>query len=104
MLGRYLLEQAGVRSLYTSWTIGSESHVWLTLENGNIVDITGDQHKNQSGILYYDLPVYVGKMDAFHSQFKLNGNPVEIMPNDETSFPRRRLDAIGKRKLFTRRF
>lgn len=45
----------------------SESHVWLTLENGNIVDITGDQYKDRSGSLYYDLPVYVGKMGAFHS-------------------------------------
>ena len=57
LLGRYLFEQAGVRSLYTSGVIGSESHVWLTLENGDIVDITGDQYKNQSGSLYYDLPV-----------------------------------------------
>ena len=84
LLGRYLLEQANVRSWYTSGEIGSESHVWLTLENGDIVDITGDQYKNRSGFLYYDLPVYVGKMDAFHSQFKLNGNPIEITPNDWT--------------------
>lgn len=26
----------------------------------------------------------VGKMDAFHSQFQLNGDPVEIIPNDWT--------------------
>ena len=84
LLGRYLLEQAGVRSWYTSGVIGSESHVWLTLENGDIVDITGDQYKNQSGSLYYDLPVYVGRMDAFHSKFRLNSNPVEITPNDWT--------------------
>ena len=84
MLGRYLLEQASVRSWYTSGVIGSESHVWLTLENGDIVDITGDQYKNQSGSLYYDLPVYVGRMDAFHSKFRLNGDPVEITPNDWT--------------------
>lgn len=31
-----------------------------------------------------DFPVYVGKMDTFHSQFKLNGAPVEITPNDWT--------------------
>ena len=30
------------------------------------------------------MPVYVGKMDAFHSQFRLNGDPVEITPNDWT--------------------
>lgn len=104
LLGRYLLEQAGVRSWYTSGKIGSESHVWLTLENGDIVDITGDQYKNREGSLYYDLPVYVGKIDAFHSQFKLNGDPVEITPNDWTP------DFLGedrmqqKRESLTRRF
>lgn len=82
LLGRYLIEQANVRSWYTSGEIASESHVWLTLENGDIVDITGDQYKNQLGSLYYDVPVYVGKMDAFHSQFQLNGDSVEITPND----------------------
>ena len=80
VLGRYLLEQAGVRSWYTSGAIGSDSHVWLTLENGDIVDITGDQYKNREGTLYYDLPVYVGKMDAFHSQIKtlMEQNPVAV--------------------------
>ncbi|MDD5803465.1 MAG: hypothetical protein PUE78_04025 [Clostridia bacterium] len=84
LLGRYLLEQAGVRSWYTSGEVSSESHVWLTLENDDIVDITGDQYKDRSGSLYYDLPVYVGKMDAFHSRFRLNGDPAEITPNDRT--------------------
>lgn len=81
LLGRYFIEQASVKSWYTSGIIGSDSHVWLTLENGDIVYITGDQYKNRSGSLYYDLPVYVGKMDAFHSQFRLNGDPIEITPN-----------------------
>ena len=56
--------------------------MWLTLEDGDIVDITGEQYKNRSGLLYYDLPVYVGKMDVFHSQFRLNGVPAEITQND----------------------
>lgn len=40
LLGRYLLERANVRSWYTLGEIGFESHVWLTLENGEIVYIT----------------------------------------------------------------
>lgn len=84
LLGRYFIEQASVRSWYTSGQIGSESHAWLTLENGDIVDITGDQYKNRSGSLYYNLSVYVGEMDAFHSQFRLNGDLKEINPNDWT--------------------
>lgn len=93
LLGRYLIERANVRSWYTSGEIGSESHVWLTLEDGDIVDITGDQYKNRSGSLYYDLPVYVGKMDSFHSQFRLNGEHVEITPNDWTS------DSLGESQM-----
>ena len=30
------------------------------------------------------LAIYVGKMDMFHKQFKLNSKPVEITPNDWT--------------------
>lgn len=82
LLGRYFIEQANVRSWYTSGEFGYENHVWLTLEDGDIVDITGDQYENRSGLLYYDLPVYVGKMDVFHSKFRLNGVPTEITQND----------------------
>ena len=84
LLGRYLLEYANVRSWYTSGETESESHVWLTLENGSIVDITGDQYSNRTGMLHYDLPIYVGKIDAFHKQFRLNEEPLEITLNDWT--------------------
>lgn len=84
LLGRYLLEYANVRSWCTFGKIESESHVWLTLENESIVDITGDQYSNRTGMLHYDLPVYVGRIDAFHKQFRLNGEPLEITPNDWT--------------------
>ena len=84
LLGRYFLEYANVRSWYTSGEMESECHVWLTVENGSIVDITGDQYSNRTGTLYYDLPVYVGQIDAFHKQFRLNGEPLEITPNDWT--------------------
>lgn len=69
LLGWYFLEYANVRSWYTSGKIESENHVCLTLENRNIVDITGDQYSNETGMLYYNLPIYVGKIDALHKQF-----------------------------------
>ena len=84
LLGRYLLEYANVRSWYTSGETKSECHVWLTLENGVIVDITGDQYSTRTGTLYYDLPVYAGQIDVFYKQFRLNGEPLEITPNDWT--------------------
>lgn len=84
LLGRYLLERYGIRSWYTSGEIKNDSHVWLTLEDHYIVDITGDQYKNRLGVMFYDKPIYVGKMDMFHKRFKLNSKPVEITPNDWT--------------------
>ena len=103
LLGRYLLEYANVRSWYTSGETKSECHVWLTLENGVIVDITGGQYSTRIGTLYYDLPVYVGQIDVFHKQFRLNGEPLEITPNDwipnllgETSNQRRKRIAYEK--------
>ena len=69
LLGRYFLEYANVRSWYTSGEMRSECHVWLTLENGSIVDITGDQYSNRTGMLHYDRPVYVGKLMHFISNF-----------------------------------
>ncbi|MBD8923051.1 hypothetical protein EGR52_06465, partial [bacterium] len=60
LLGRYFGEYANIRSWYTSGETKSECHVWLTLENRSIVDITGDQYSNRTGMLHYDLPVYVG--------------------------------------------
>lgn len=41
LLGRYFNEYVNLRSWYTSGEIESESYVWLTLENGVSVDITG---------------------------------------------------------------
>lgn len=84
LLGRYFWEYANIRSWYTSGETKSECHVWLTLENRSIVDIIGDQYSNRTGMLHYDLPVYVGKIDAFHKQFRLNGEPLEITPDDWT--------------------
>lgn len=45
------------------------SHSWLEI-NGWVVDLTGDQFKNDSTFLRYDKEVYVGEIDAFHSLFE----------------------------------
>ena len=63
----------------------------------------GDQYSNRTGTLHYDLPVYVGKIDAFHKQFRLNGELLEITPDDwkpdflgETDIQRKRRIAYEK--------
>ena len=49
--------------------------MWLTLENGVIVDITGDQYSTRTGTLYYDLPVYAGPVSYTHLTYIYNMYP-----------------------------
>lgn len=44
-------------------------HVWLLLNDGTIIDLTGDQYKNNEIMLNYDIPCYVGKPDKLHKIF-----------------------------------
>lgn len=71
LLGRYLFEECHIRCWYNSGKFGIYTHTWLTLEDGTIIDITGDQFN-------FDFPsfniqaVYVGPLDDFHSLFTLD--------------------------------
>ena len=49
---------------------GSQSHAWLQYRD-LVIDITGDQFKNNPVFLNYSLPVYVGKIDAMHKLFEV---------------------------------
>ena len=40
---------------------------YYNLKDAIIIDITGDQFTNQKCFLYYNIPVYVGFLDDFHS-------------------------------------
>lgn len=55
---------------------GFQSHAWLELPDGVIVDITGDQFKYNNVFLNYNVPVYVGEMDAFHALFDVKERDV----------------------------
>lgn len=46
-------------------------HVWLELENGIVIDITGDQFKGRDDLLTRADPCYVGPPDDFQNQFCL---------------------------------
>lgn len=52
-----------------------QSHAWLLTEDGIIIDITGDQFKYNPTFLCYNIPVYVGPMDAFHRLFEADHIP-----------------------------
>jgi len=65
LLAEYLLEH-GIKTQYVCGTYIDEqfnsmrSHAWLCTEDGTIIDITGDQFKDESTFLNYNETVYVG--------------------------------------------
>lgn len=70
LLAKYLFDH-GIYTYEVSGTnyTDHQSHMWLQLLNGDIVDITGDQFKNKVIYNNYSMEVYVGPMDDFHKLF-----------------------------------
>ena len=77
LLQRYLAEK-GIATRYISGTYrdysinDSQSHAWLELNDGTIVDITGDQFRFEPYPLQNDCPVYCGKPNDFYNLFELD--------------------------------
>ena len=75
LLARYLAEN-GVRmtevvGAYRQGTLEEwQSHAGLVDDAGFVVDITGDQFKNDPIFLGYDVRAYFGPTDAFHCLLK----------------------------------
>jgi hypothetical protein len=74
LLAKFLYENGlityeinGIKRGEIAWD--NQSHTWLMLENGHIIDITGDQFKSDMEFLCYSEKVYCGKMDEFHQLF-----------------------------------
>jgi hypothetical protein len=44
-------------------------HAWLQINNGIIIDITGDQFSGNPDLLCFDEPCYVGYETNFHQLF-----------------------------------
>lgn len=67
----------GIRTYYVCGTYiddsfdNLQSHAWLLTDNHIIIDITGDQFKNNPALLNYDKSVYVGEEDDFHKLFEV---------------------------------
>ena len=65
--GIYTYEINATKHGEISWD--NQSHTWLMLENGCILDITGDQFKSDEEFLCYSERVYYGEIDEFHQLF-----------------------------------
>lgn len=74
LLGQYLSEY-GIRTRQFQGTYRDGSfeditgHAWLLLEDDTIIDITGDQFKDDPVFLNFNEDVYIGPEIAFHRLF-----------------------------------
>ncbi|MGF2054165.1 hypothetical protein [Vagococcus fluvialis] len=82
LLAHYLLKK-GIRTFYVWGTFKNgefediQSHAWLLLEDvETIIDITGDQFKDDIIFYNYDKSVYIGKEDNFHKLFNVNNRNI----------------------------
>lgn len=69
LLGWYLLTEYDIKSFIAGGKYRDDTHSWIVLEDGIIIDITGDQYKNRRSKIQYNKTVYVGNPDEFHRLF-----------------------------------
>ena len=78
LLAKFLLDKRVrikmdyVCGTYYDIDLENPSHAWLELDNGHIIDITGDQFKYYPAPLKFNKPVYVGIYSDFHKAFEIN--------------------------------
>lgn len=77
LLGKYLLGK-GIHTVQIQGTFRdgdpehTTGHAWLQLDDGIIIDITGDQFRYDELFLKFNQPVYVGGISEFHSLFEID--------------------------------
>ena len=81
LLGQFLLEK-GIKTFYVCGTYiyGSfenrQYHAWLLTDNHTIIDITGDQFKDDPIFLNYNKSAFVGLEDDFHRLFEVEDRDI----------------------------
>ena len=70
----------------------SQSHAWIVLNDGIIVDITGDQFKDYIEFDFYNIPVYVGEETKFHKSFRKG----PLLPGGFNRFDTQTADRFSK--------
>lgn len=77
LLGKYLYKN-GIHTVQIQGTFRdgnpehNTGHAWLQLDDGGIIDITGDQFRYEELFLCFDESVYVGKKSKFHALFEID--------------------------------
>lgn len=84
LLSQYLIDN-GINTFYVCGTYRNDkseddgqTHAWLETSDRIILDITGDQFKNNKNFLNYSKAIYVGGLDEFHKLFDVEDIDVDV--------------------------
>lgn len=89
LLAQFLLEH-GIRTfeicgIADDGSLCGQPHEWLITDDNVMIDITGDQFRNNDKLLNYDKPVFVGIEDALHKLFVVENDIIENIGLDAYS-------------------
>ena len=81
LLAQFLLEHGiktfEIRGIADDGSTCGQPHEWLITEDDIMIDITGDQFRNNNKFLNYDQPVFVGIEDDLHKMFVIESDIIE---------------------------
>ena len=66
-----------IRGIADDGSSCGQPHEWLITEDNIMIDITGDQFRNNNKFLNYNKPVFVGSEDALHKMFVIESDIIE---------------------------
>lgn len=81
LLAHFLLKN-GVRTQYICGIYrpaskeNIQSHAWLLTNGQIIIDITGDQFRDDPDFLNYHKSIYIGEIDDFHKMFRVDSSGI----------------------------
>lgn len=84
LLAQFLRDKENISTYYVCGTFARgelktcQSHAWLQLKSEIIIDITGDQFRNQPEFLNFNNSVYVGKKSDFHELFDVDKGRIHL--------------------------
>ena len=81
LLAQFLLEHRirtfEIRGIADDGSPCGQPHEWLITQDDIMIDITGDQFRNNDMLLNYDKPAFVGIEDNLHKMFVIESDIIE---------------------------